>query len=204
MVEKQLKDIKITDLQDKFLNITLTSNSKDVYNHGVEPLLIAIKDNSAEAAATEATSVTSAYLVPTNDSEAIKNPAEKGTLMASIYTFSDAKKNMVKYMVGTDVHNTYLQPTNAKGDIFRGIKEDKWVSTDAGIPLVQAIVESLRSVREIATFNPSFELMNTQEVINSITDAPASVTSGPQVPKTAAKSTASTTSTDSKDTSADK
>lgn len=187
MAEKSLKDMKISDLQDKFLNITFESNSKDVYNHGVEPVLVAIKENTTEESAVSSegfTKVYSAFQIPATD-EAIKSPDTKGTLVASIYTNSDPKKNKIVYLTGTNPRNTYMQPTNAQGDVYRGIVTDTWVAGDPAIPFLQALTEVLRSIREIATFVPSFELLNTQEVINSIMEAPAKKSSVSTLPHSA-------------------
>lgn len=170
---KALKDITMTDLKDKFLDIKIDSDSKDVYTHGTDPVLIAIKDNATELSASSddgVTAVTSAFVIPNTD-EAIKDPVSKGSVIVNVYENSDNKKSKVTFAIGTDVVNTYVRPVSPMTDVYRGIKEENFMGEPA-IALLQAISESLISTHEINTYNNSINDFAVDKLVNYIVDAP--------------------------------
>ena len=201
MVEKQLKDITISDLLNKYIFVEGDlGNSADVYNDNSN-YMVTFVENTSEESALSASGVTKVYDAVKIALKDVTGTAsadiKKGTVIARLEKNSDALKNIVKVSVRTDINNTYNIPVRPS-DAYVAINQEHYTGEE-GIALLLGVSESAKSFNDIVNFNPSLELLDADELLKNLKDmTPAKAAAQPSV----ATPTATTgTSSDSKETS---
>ena len=200
MVEKQLKDIKISDLLNKYIFVEGDlGNSADVYNDNSN-YMVTFVENTSEESALSASGVTKVYDAVKIALKDVTGTAsadiKKGTVIARLEKNSDALKNIVKVSVRTDINNTYNIPVRPS-DAYVAINQEHYTGEE-GIALLLGVSESAKSFNDIVNFNPSLELLDADELLKNLKDmTPAKAAAQPSV----ATPTATTdTGSDSKET----
>ena len=200
MVEKQLKDITISDLLNKYIFVEGDlGNSADVYNDNSN-YMVTFVENTSEESALSASGVTKVYDAVKIALKDVTGTAsadiKKGTVIARLEKNSDALKNIVKVSVRTDINNTYNIPVRPS-DAYVAINQEHYTGEE-GIALLLGVSESAKSFNDIVNFNPSLELLDADELLKNLKDmTPAKAAAQPSV----ATPTATTdTGSDSKET----
>ena len=197
MVEKQLKDITISDLLNKYIFVEGDlGNSADVYNDNSN-YMVTFVENTSEESALSASGVTKVYdavKIALKDATGTASAdIKKGTVIARLEKNSDALKNIVKVSVRTDINNTYNIPVRPS-DAYVAINQEHYTGEE-GIALLLGVSESAKSFNDIVNFNPSLELLDADELLKNLKDmTPA---------KAAAVSTSTSTSTPTATTGSD-
>lgn len=201
MVEKQLKDITISDLLNKYIFVEGDlGNSADVYNDNSN-YMVTFVENTSEESALSASGVTKVYdavkIALKDVTGTASTDIKKGTVIVRLEKNSDALKNIVKVSVRTDINNTYNIPVRPS-DAYVAINQEHYTGEE-GIALLLGVSESAKSFNDIVNFNPSLELLDADELLKNLKDmtpAKAAVvpTSTPSAPKAG-------TGSDSKETS---
>ena len=200
MVEKQLKDIKISDLLNKYIFVEGDlGNSADVYNDNSN-YMVTFVENTSEESALSASGVTKVYDAVKIALKDVTGTAsadiKKGTVIARLEKNSDALKNIVKVSVRTDINNTYNIPVRPS-DAYVAINQEHYTGEE-GIALLLGVSESAKSFNDIVNFNPSLELLDADELLKNLKDmTPAKAAAQPSV---ATPTTTTGTGTDSKET----
>ena len=198
MVEKQLKDIKISDLLNKYIFVEGDlGNSADVYNDNSN-YMVTFVENTSEESALSASGVTKVYDAVKIALKDVTGTAsadiKKGTVIVRLEKNSDALKNIVKVSVRTDINNTYNIPVRPS-DAYVAINQEHYTGEE-GIALLLGVSESAKSFNDIVNFNPSLELLDADELLKNLKDmTPAKAAAQPSVATPTA-----TTGTDSKET----
>ena len=200
MVEKQLKDITISDLLNKYIFVEGDlGNSADVYNDNSN-YMVTFVENTSEESALSASGVTKVYDAVKIALKDVTGTAsadiKKGTVIARLEKNSDDLKNIVKVSVRTDINNTYNIPVRPS-DAYVAINQEHYTGEE-GIALLLGVSESAKSFNDIVNFNPSLELLDADELLKNLKDmTPAKAAAQPSV----ATPTATTdTGSDSKET----
>ena len=200
MVEKQLKDIKISDLLNKYIFVEGDlGNSADVYNDNSN-YMVTFVENTSEESALSASGVTKVYDAVKIALKDVTGTAsadiKKGTVIARLEKNSDALKNIVKVSVRTDINNTYNIPVRPS-DAYVAINQEHYTGEE-GIALLLGVSESAKSFNDIVNFNPSLELLDADELLKNLKDmTPAKAAAQPSV---ATPTTTTGTGSDSKET----
>ena len=207
MVEKQLKDIKISDLLNKYIFVEGDlGNSADVYNDNSN-YMVTFVENTSEESALSASGVTNVYDAVKIALKDVTGTAsadiKKGTVIARLEKNSDALKNIVKVSVRTDINNTYNIPVRPS-DAYVAINQEHYTGEE-GIALLLGVSESAKSFNDIVNFNPSLELLDADELLKNLKDmTPAKAAAQPSVATptapTAPKAPKADTGSDSKET----
>ncbi len=198
MVEKQLKDIKISDLLNKYIFVEGDlGNSADVYNDNSN-YMVTFVENTSEESALSASGVTKVYDAVKIALKDVTGTAsadiKKGTVIARLEKNSDALKNIVKVSVRTDINNTYNIPVRPS-DAYVAINQEHYTGEE-GIALLLGVSESAKSFNDIVNFNPSLELLDADELLKNLKDmTPAKAAAQPSV-----ATPTTTTGSDSKET----
>lgn len=200
MVEKQLKDITISDLLNKYIFVEGDlGNSADVYNDNSN-YMVTFVENTSEESALSASGVTKVYdavkIALKDATGTASTDIKKGTVIVRLEKNSDALKNIVKVSVRTDINNTYNIPVRPS-DAYVAINQEHYTGEE-GIALLLGVSESAKSFNDIVNFNPSLELLDADELLKNLKDmTPAKAAAQPSV----ATPTATTgTGSDSKET----
>ena len=200
MVEKQLKDITISDLLNKYIFVEGDlGNSADVYNDNSN-YMVTFVENTSEESALSASGVTKVYdavkIALKDVTGTASTDIKKGTVIVRLEKNSDALKNIVKVSVRTDINNTYNIPVRPS-DAYVAINQEHYTGEE-GIALLLGVSESAKSFNDIVNFNPSLELLDADELLKNLKDmTPAKAAAQPSV----ATHTATTgTGSDSKET----
>lgn len=172
MVEKQLKDIKISDLLNKYIFVEGDlGNSADVYNDNSN-YMVTFVENTSEESALSASGVTKVYDAVKIALKDVTGTAsadiKKGTVIARLEKNSDALKNIVKVSVRTDINNTYNIPVRPS-DAYVAINQEHYTGEE-GIALLLGVSESAKSFNDIVNFNPSLELLGADELLKNLKD----------------------------------
>ena len=172
MVEKQLKDIKISDLLNKYIFVEGDlGNSADVYNDNSN-YMVTFVENTSEESALSASGVTKVYDAVKIALKDVTGTAsadiKKGTVIARLEKNSDALKNIVKVSVRTDINNTYNIPVRPS-DAYVAINQEHYTGEE-GIALLLGVSESAKSFNDIVNFNPSLELLDADELLKNLKD----------------------------------
>ena len=184
MVEKQLKDIKISDLLNKYIFVEGDlGNSADVYNDNSN-YMVTFVENTSEESALSASGVTNVYDAVKISLKDVTGTAsadiKKGTVIARLEKNSDALKNIVKVSVRTDINNTYNIPVRPS-DAYVAINQEHYTGEE-GIALLLGVSESAKSFNDIVNFNPSLELLDADELLKNLKDmTPAKAAAQPSV-----------------------
>ena len=184
MVEKQLKDIKISDLLNKYIFVEGDlGNSADVYNDNSN-YMVTFVENTSEESALSASGVTKVYDAVKIALKDVTGTAsadiKKGTVIARLEKNSDALKNIVKVSVRTDINNTYNIPVRPS-DAYVAINQEHYTGEE-GIALLLGVSESAKSFNDIVNFNPSLELLDADELLKNLKDmTPAKAAAQPSV-----------------------
>ena len=184
MVEKQLKDIKISDLLNKYIFVEGDlGNSADVYNDNSN-YMVTFVENTSEESALSASGVTKVYDAVKIALKDVTGTAsadiKKGTVIARLEKNSDALKNIVKVSVRTDINNTYNIPVRPS-DAYVAINQEHYTGEE-GIALLLGVSESAKSFNDIVNFNPSLELLDADELLKNLKDmTPAKAVAQPSV-----------------------
>ena len=200
MVEKQLKDIKISDLLNKYIFVEGDlGNSADVYNDNSN-YMVTFVENTSEESALSASGVTKVYDAVKIALKDVTGTAsadiKKGTVIARLEKNSDALKNIVKVSVRTDINNTYNIPVRPS-DAYVAINQEHYTGEE-GIALLLGVSESAKSFNDIVNFNPSLELLDADELLKNLKDmTPAKAAAQPSV---ATPTTTTGTGSNSKET----
>ena len=204
MVEKQLKDIKISDLLNKYIFVEGDlGNSADVYNDNSN-YMVTFVENTSEESALSASGVTKVYDAVKIALKDVTGTAsadiKKGTVIARLEKNSDALKNIVKVSVRTDINNTYNIPVRPS-DAYVAINQEHYTGEE-GIALLLGVSESAKSFNDIVNFNPSLELLDADELLKNLKDmTPAKAAAQPSVATpTAPTAPKADTGSDSKET----
>ena len=204
MVEKQLKDIKISDLLNKYIFVEGDlGNSADVYNDNSN-YMVTFVENTSEESALSASGVTNVYDAVKIALKDVTGTAsadiKKGTVIARLEKNSDALKNIVKVSVRTDINNTYNIPVRPS-DAYVAINQEHYTGEE-GIALLLGVSESAKSFNDIVNFNPSLELLDADELLKNLKDmTPAKAAAQPSVATpTAPTAPKADTGSDSKET----
>lgn len=172
MVEKQLKDITISDLLNKYIFVEGDlGNSADVYNDNSNYMITFVENTDEESALTSngVTKVYDAVKIPLKDvTGTASNDIKKGTVIVRLEKNSDALKNIVKVSVRTDINNTYNIPVHPS-DAYVAINQEHYTGEE-GIALLLGVSESAKSFNDIVNFNPSLELLNADELLKNLKD----------------------------------
>ena len=200
MVEKQLKDITISDLLNKYIFVEGDlGNSADVYNDNSNYMVTFVENTSEESAlsASEVTKVYDAVKIALKDVTGTASAdIKKGTVIARLEKNSDALKNIVKVSVRTDINNTYNIPVRPS-DAYVAINQEHYTGEE-GIALLLGVSESAKSFNDIVNFNPSLELLDADELLKNLKDmTPAKAAAQPSV---ATPTATTTTGSDGKET----
>ena len=172
MVEKQLKDITISDLLNKYIFVEGDlGNSADVYNDNSN-YMVTFVENTSEESALSASGVTKVYDAVKIALKDVTGTAsadiKKGTVIARLEKNSDALKNIVKVSVRTDINNTYNIPVRPS-DAYVAINQEHYTGEE-GIALLLGVSESAKSFNDIVNFNPSLELLDADELLKNLKD----------------------------------
>ena len=184
MVEKQLKDITISDLLNKYIFVEGDlGNSADVYNDNSN-YMVTFVENTSEESALSASGVTKVYDAVKIALKDVTGTAsadiKKGTVIARLEKNSDALKNIVKVSVRTDINNTYNIPVRPS-DAYVAINQEHYTGEE-GIALLLGVSESAKSFNDIVNFNPSLELLDADELLKNLKDmTPAKAAAQPSV-----------------------
>ena len=184
MVEKQLKDITISDLLNKYIFVEGDlGNSADVYNDNSN-YMVTFVENTSEESSLSASGVTKVYDAVKIDLKDVTGTAsadiKKGTVIARLEKNSDALKNIVKVSVRTDINNTYNIPVRPS-DAYVAINQEHYTGEE-GIALLLGVSESAKSFNDIVNFNPSLELLDADELLKNLKDmTPAKAAAQPSV-----------------------
>ena len=178
MVEKQLKDITISDLLNKYIFVEGDlGNSADVYNDNSN-YMVTFVENTSEELALSAKGVTKVYdavkIALKDVTGTASTDIKKGTVIVRLEKNSDALKNIVKVSVRTDINNTYNIPVRPS-DAYVAINQEHYTGEE-GIALLLGVSESAKSFNDIVNFNPSLELLDADELLKNLKDTtPAKV-----------------------------
>ena len=172
MVEKQLKDITISDLLNKYIFVEGDlGNSADVYNDNSN-YMVTFVENTSEESALSASGVTKVYDAVKIALKDVTGTAsadiKKGTVIVRLEKNSDALKNIVKVSVRTDINNTYNIPVRPS-DAYVAINQEHYTGEE-GIALLLGVSESAKSFNDIVNFNPSLELLDADELLKNLKD----------------------------------
>ena len=184
MVEKQLKDITISDLLNKYIFVEGDlGNSADVYNDNSN-YMVTFVENTSEESALSASGVTKVYDAVKIALKDVTGTAsadiKKGTVIARLEKNSDTLKNIVKVSVRTDINNTYNIPVRPS-DAYVAINQEHYTGEE-GIALLLGVSESAKSFNDIVNFNPSLELLDADELLKNLKDmTPAKAAAQPSV-----------------------
>lgn len=201
MVEKQLKDITISDLLNKYIFVEGDlGNSADVYNDNSN-YMITFVENTSEESALSASGVTKVYdavkIALKDVTGTASTDIKKGTVIVRLEKNSDALKNIVKVSVRTDINNTYNIPVRPS-DAYVAINQEHYTGEE-GIALLLGVSESAKSFNDIVNFNPSLELLDADELLKNLKDmTPAKAAAVPTSSSSSAPK--ATTGSDSKET----
>ena len=198
MVEKQLKDITISDLLNKYIFVEGDlGNSADVYNDNSN-YMVTFVENTSEESALSASGVTKVYDAVKIALKDVTGTAsadiKKGTVIARLEKNSDALKNIVKVSVRTDINNTYNIPVRPS-DAYVAINQEHYTGEE-GIALLLGVSESAKSFNDIVNFNPSLELLDADELLKNLKD----MTPAKAVAQPSTSTPTATTGSDSKET----
>lgn len=200
MVEKQLKDITISDLLNKYIFVEGDlGNSADVYNDNSN-YMVTFVENTSEESALSASGVTKVYDAVKIALKDVTGTAsadiKKGTVIVRLEKNSDALKNIVKVSVRTDINNTYNIPVRPS-DAYVAINQEHYTGEE-GIALLLGVSESAKSFNDIVNFNPSLELLDADELLKNLKDmTPSKAAAQPSV---ATPKATTGTGSDSKET----
>ena len=184
MVEKQLKDIMISDLLNKYIFVEGDlGNSADVYNDNSN-YMVTFVENTSEESSLSASGVTKVYdavkIALKDVTGTASTDIKKGTVIVRLEKNSDALKNIVKVSVRTDINNTYNIPVRPS-DAYVAINQEHY-TWEEGIALLLGVSESAKSFNDIVNFNPSLELLDADELLKNLKDmTPAKAAAQPSV-----------------------
>lgn len=204
MAKKQLKDITISDLLNKYIFVEGDmGDSADVYNDNSN-YMVTFVENTTEETAQSSNGVTKVYDAVKVSLKDVTGTAatdiKKGTVIVRLEKNSDPLKNLVKVSVRTDINNTYNIPVRPS-DAYVAINQEHY-NGEEGIALLLGVSESAKSFNDIVNFNPSLELLDADELLSTLKDLSSVVkaSSDTGVSKPVSTGTSDGTSSASKET----